>query len=680
MKKQELKTAFDEHKEPQIDTPNVENIYTEEERKYRQFLIDRLIDARDQRDQHHDELDGMTYPEYYESNLKGAISYIPPRENKDEVQVVTGTTREKKLAIMAAVNNLNLETEIQAYDKENFQDIQVGSMMTDAINKSEELENWNDEAKMLAYDELTTQGNVFIEELWWVETKWDKKKIKLDKIDDSTFKNFKPENKIKEIFKGCKRNVVPGLFVYLGNIKEFDEQQQPYIYTREAMTLEQAKALYGTWNRWKYVAHTFTTAAGEDSQDDVYAMNFRVENNTPENWVEVIKYQDRWNDEFMIMINGVMMLPAEFPMPWESGCYNITKGNLEPISPNFAYCKSVVAKTKTDQQVFDEMYRLAILKTKKSFLPPIANYSQQILTQSAFLPGKVHNDLMKGELEVLGGNPSLYALNQSEMAMMEMVKRFIDEKSINPVAAGEQPQGDPTATQTLLVSQQAKVRLGLMVFGFMALHKKLAYQRIYNILENWTKPIGTKVDEIKGAVVSKYMSFTVPAEFSEGAGERLIEFTEEKTPVMELIDREEGITRNEETRQVIDKKKRAKPRRIVQVNPKELRAFKYNWKAVVTVSERETSLVNRLVFNENLTQAYQLFGLESVNRDYAQQKWASINKVPANKFFNQGNASRVPAELQEALQNGGKPQERVSSQLRPKAKQAGAKELMREGA
>jgi hypothetical protein len=98
--------------------------------------------------------------------------------------------------------------------------------------------------------------------------------------------------------------------------------------------------------------------------------------------VEVLIYQDKFNDEFQILLNGVMQLPVGFPMPWEHGEYNLVQGHLEPISAFFAYSKSIPDKTFLDQQVLDEMYRLAVLKTQKSFMPPIANYSANILTKS----------------------------------------------------------------------------------------------------------------------------------------------------------------------------------------------------------------------------------------------------------------------------------------------------------
>ena len=540
-------TAFEEHKDQKnTGTERLDSIYTKEEIAYRDFLLERMVFARDQRDDNHDELDGMTYPEYYESNQKAAISYITPRKNKEETQIVTGVTREKKLAIMSNILNLNLKHQVHAYNEDKAEVVEVGAAMGDMVTKSEEIEQWDDETKILAYDELTTQGNVFIEDMHMIETKWDKKKINLATLDEKAFKNFKPEKKVKEVFRGCKRTVIPGIFVYLGNVKEYMIEAQPFLYSAEVIPWDTAKAIYGSWMRWEFVPKKIERLNLDTEQEGSYGTNYSVTNSIPEGWVEVIKYQDKWNDEYQVFLNGTMMLPAEFPMPWESGEYSIVKGNLEPISAIFAYCKSIPAKSKVDQQVYDEMYRLSILKTQKSFLPPIANYSTNILNKTAFLPGKVHNDLQKGDIEVVGGNPDMYALKNTELQMMQFIKTVIDEKSVDPQTQGRTPAGDPTAEEIRTIQQQAKINLGLIILGFMSLQKKLTMLRIQVGLENWTKRIGTKLDLVTDTAVNKYETFNLETDIdNEGIGDKVLEFTEHPQSVEQLLDREEGIARDE---------------------------------------------------------------------------------------------------------------------------------------
>src|SRR5436853_7379551 len=121
--------------------------YTDKEKEYAGYLQQRLQLARDQRNQNHDEFDGMTYIQYYESNLKGANSFIAPKKNREDTTFVTGTTRQAILALLAKINMLNLSPEVKAFNKNNHQDVSTGQAMEDIITKVDQLDN--DELKKI---------------------------------------------------------------------------------------------------------------------------------------------------------------------------------------------------------------------------------------------------------------------------------------------------------------------------------------------------------------------------------------------------------------------------------------------------------------------------------------------------------------------------------------------------
>src|SRR5581483_7001256 len=126
--------------------------YSEKEKEYAGYLQTRLQIARDQRNQNHDEFDGMTYMQWYESNLKGANSFIAPKKNKEDTTFVTGTTRQALLAMIAKISQLNLSPEIKAFDKNDHED----------------------EKKLLRQYELFSQGTAFAEEVWTEEFRSNK--------------------------------------------------------------------------------------------------------------------------------------------------------------------------------------------------------------------------------------------------------------------------------------------------------------------------------------------------------------------------------------------------------------------------------------------------------------------------------------------------------------------------
>lgn len=621
--------------------------YTAEEAQYRGFLLRVLEQDRNNREQPHDEFNGMSYTQRYIENFKAGNSYTPPRKNPEDTSIVTGTTREKKNAIINSVLGLVFDTTFRAFDTNNLEDQQLGEAMSDCVFQANQIEQW-DERKIYAYDEMATQGDVFLQDNWVDEVRIDKKKIKLSEVTSETFKDFNAAQSMKVTFSGPRRSVLPGTQVYLGNIRQPVISLQPRIFTRQVISYNEAKSIYGNLPRFKNVPRDLVQTETADDSDH-FGFNWRLETMDKE-MVEVLIYQDKFNDEFQILLNGVMQLPMGFPMPWEHGEYNIVQGHLEPISAFFAYSKSIPDKTFLDQQILDEMYRLAVLKTQKSFMPPIANYSANILSKGMFLPGKVNNDLEKGEIEVLGGNPNTYSMQQSEFEMMKMIKGYIDEKSVNPALQGEKFGNRTTAVEVDTVMKQAKQQLGMMIFGFMNLHLQLDLLRLNILLENYTKDTGDKVNETGEKLEKKYRAITVERDLGDrGTGMKRIEFTENAATPEDLYDLEEGVTRDEQGIP-LDVNPPKKPMKVMQISPKALRATKYRWYPEVTVNERESSLADRISFEDRLTKAAQLFGIEAINFDYAKQQWAQKNKINPSYFFTKGQPMAVPQEQVDGIQ------------------------------
>lgn len=650
--------------------------YSDEEKQRREFDLREITIDRDNRETAQVFYNGMTYSQNYRSNMLAGNSYTPPRANAEDTQVVTGTTREKVLAIVSAVLQLNFETTFRAFDSNDQEDEELAEAMTDCVERANKMEQW-DEKKIYAYFEMAVQGDVYIEENYIDETVTDKKKIKISDVTEALMKDYKADYKTKTSVGMCQRNIIPGTQVYKASMTERFLRNQPHIWTREVRPYEVAKSIYGSLPRFKNVPRKLVSVG--PNLDDQFGVNFRLESTENES-CEILKRQDRFNDEFCLYINGVKMLPNGFPMPWEYQEYNLVQGSLEPISAFFSESKSIPAKTKLDQEILDEMYRLAVLKTQKSFMPPIANYSTNILSRSMFLPGKVNNNLQKGDIEVLGGEPGAYSMKPSEFQMIEMIKKFIDEKSLSPALEGAAGQGDQTATQNNNIVAAAKQKLGLMIFGFIQLHQQLDQIRLYNILENYTKPIDTKVDKLKQGLTDKYRSLSVNKAIGDkGMGVKHIQFTTEHNTPAELWDKQNGVTRGEDGTP-ISTMTPAKPMRILQVNPVTLRSMKFTWYGQCDPAPRETSLSDKIAFGDDLTQAMQLWGIQSVNTDYSQQKWAEQRKLDPNLFFNKNQ--QPPAMPGQQTDQSALPAPQESNQkklARPYGAGNGAAEMVRQG-
>lgn len=608
--------------------------YSDEEREYRGDLIKKLILAKTARDASQSEFNDMSYIEYYDSNLRAANSYIPPKKNKEDTRVVTGTTEEKENTLLSAILNYNLEPNFVAFDKDDMEVDELGKTMEDLVKKSREIEDY-DTKRLLIYKELLDQGTCFVEELWVEETKIEKKLKDVNWSDKVEVGKIKWDEKSVPGFTGCKSRLIRGDKVYLGNIKEFQLVNQPFIFTLDVVSYGEAKAIYGNWERFKYVPKKIVReAVTETSSYRSWSLEVMQEN-----FVEIIKFQDRFSNEFMIMLNGVMMLPHSFPLEAvsPSGDYTLAKGDVYPISQFSAYSKSIPAKTKVDQEVLDEMMKLIILKTRKSYMPPMANNTGRVLSRKIFSPAEITNQLDASKLTEIGTNAGVTA---GEFNAFQFIKKIVDEKSVSPAFMGESQSGKQTATEILEMKKQQMMKLGLVIYGVIALERQLSWLRSYNILANWTKEQDRRVNDVTGKMESVFKSVTLngPLENTQ-QGKKIIEFNPNagdytSEQVMEEENQLSNIMRM--------------PVRKTYISP-DVSKMKYYWFVTINPTQKDSSDLQWILFKQNISDAIQIFGPQSLDYSYLKERFATLSKENPQKFF----LKNVPAQPTEAMIGGG---------------------------
>jgi hypothetical protein len=610
--------------------------YSESEIKYLGALQDRLEQARNQREQKHDELDGMTYSQYWQSNERWVNTYIKPKEHKDENNYTSGLIRHKLFAFLAELIGLDLSPDISAYNEEQIEISRAGNAMEDVIAKTEELEV-DEEKKILRQYELLKQGDVFVEEVW------DEQFIKNKKIEgakgfDGTIKGVSWFTRLKRKFARPVRNIIPGINVYLGSIREYESPKQPYIFTADYKPYSWAQAKYGKWERWKYVSRDLRPLPQTDGVRSLQYNNWRL-NNTAKNVCEIIKYQDPTENEFAIIINGVLMTPVGLPLPWGYVDYNIIQQHLKPISASFAYAASLAKEMRNNTELLDDMKRALITKTWKSILPPHLNLSGKVVSRRVFMPGAITSNIAPGELLPIS-DKEVQGVTAGEYNMMTSLMQDIDRQSLNPVAAGQAPQGDPTATEVLQVSMQAKKALGVVVISASLLEWKLAWRRVDNLTAegHWFAAEKEVVDDAKGQIVEKYRTVGMdrPIE-GEGMGRRIVRIQKGQMPSpQELYDQEEQL-----------KQQTGVPHRIIILNPEEMELSRITWQITVRPKQKMSSELSRLMLSRMMADI-QFFG-PTVNLEHLQERFANAWEADPSKLFTQAPMGLPTPEAQPGM-------------------------------
>ena len=608
--------------------------YSDNERKYYGRVIPRIMNARDIRDESHDEFDGMNYLQRCEANLKGANTFVQPKKNKSDTNFVSGTIRQKIFAYLAAVSMLNLSPDIEAYDDKDRKWKDLGEAMEDVLFRLGELESegGDEENKLLRQYQMMEQGEVFVRESFSCKYHPEKK---IEGEFDGRLQSVSWKTVLKKIYEGPVRKIIPNENIILGNIHEYYMDNQPFVVDIELMPYEEAETLFRHFDRWQYVPRAITDIINSKYVDTkAYMPGKFYEGKKGE--VEIVRYQDRFANEVQIFINGIMMLPIGMPMEFKT--YDIVKQVNEVISSNFAYGKSSVFRLRNNVLLLDEMMRLALKKTQKSFAPPLANNTGKILSARIFDPGVVTTGLNPEKIKPL--DPNSQPVSGGEFSMIRQLMENIDKNSVGQTFQGQQASGTQTATQILETQKQAKMMMGLTELTCSLLERKLAWLRIQNVLLNWMKPEKIEYDEYAKEWVKKYRSIS-REKFMEGSGigEHIVRVSPE--PPSEAEMQEEATILSD-----IDKKtgKVIKPVKISYMNPKAIEEFKMKFFVTVIPKERKSDALGKVLFNEFALAAMQF---PDTNVRFLEERFAEHWEENPSKLFNQPK-EEIPPEGAEA--------------------------------
>ena len=550
------------------------------------YYIKRIDNAKTQRSQNRDEFDGLTYDDDYELNKRAGNAYLPPRNNDNEVRIVTGTTEKKVETVWNELISMNLQSEIMSYDKDDNEIRELGDDFNDIIDRTNQIERDDDFWKEFIR-ELLVQRGVFVQEVDECLTYTKKTPTRM-----SDYGKTKYQEGSRETYNRPRKKLLSGLNVYLGdiNIPFYRFQEQPYIVLYFRKSYDNARAQYGTWENWKYVSKGACSKT-PNLRPDFYRMN-----DLESEEVEEIHYIDPWNNEYMIIVNGIMMFDEPVACPWEilpDRRYNMSMVAIKSMGTDFAYGKSLVASAKTLQGLNSETIRLMIKKFRQSVQPPMGSRSKKIFSKDIFDEGSVTNGIKPDDLFRI--DPGQSGVTNAEFQIFNLIERKTEEFIAGGQTPGQEQSGEQTATEVAAQQRNFIKMLGMSVVSLMMAKREATYQRLYNLLENYTKPIKKKYNPMTDSVSNVFRKFTnVKGVFPDGKrGKKIMQFMDrpmepvEKDAIFDYEQREERLGR---------------PVRIKYIDVKLLGKITMLWFVTVSQKERDGSALEKVMFTEKLNQ------------------------------------------------------------------------------
>lgn len=565
---------------------------TEEAEQYA-VIVEKITQAISMREQPNDYFDGLSYSQTYLANKRAAHSYLQPKRNDDEVRINTGTTEKRIELVLNELLSLNLEGEVRAFDKDDNFMSDVGEVFTDIVKRTEQIELARDK-DITIFQELLTQPSVFVEELT-IE-----------------------EKKNKRMRKRCDRRLIQGVQMYLGDVNLPDTRwnEQPYLLKYVRMNYSEGEAVFKKLNpeKWKHVKPGHYSTLGAVSTQ-LYRKNSLTENE-----IEAFYYMSYPDDELQIIVSGVPFLEVGHKYTDEFGDlggYHITMVSLKPYSGDYAYGKPLTQSAKTLQALDNETIRNLVRKFRQVLEPPMGVTKGKVFSRDIWNAGAIVQGVKATDFEKLIDHQGV---TRSEMAMFDLIEKKVNEFIGTSQTEPLQSKTQVTATELMLAQKAAIKMLGNAVLAVMRLKERLTMLRVRNVLENYTKPTGRKVDPIDGKIKEVYARFSLEGQDVRGM---------EGTKVIQMMDR--GLTRDEEmgiykTEQ--ESRKTGKPFQLRTVNIPALKDLDFYFYVNVSAKERESNQLDKAMMTDMLQQSQLITQMTGrpVNPDKVIQKFERTYK------------------------------------------------------
>lgn len=590
----------------------VTSLLTEKELRYFDFDMKRIFQNSMSREQAHAQFDGMGYMLYNETNEKADMSFLAKRRNKNETVITSGITHEKDSTLLSMINGFNFEPTVHAYFKGREID-DLSTILTSWIRDSRERERY-DEKKVLQNRAAIVQGTAFTREKF-VETNLPNKlildsEIDFTKLDELRFRN----DGVTKVSEGASCDYVDGKKIFLDDIRQPDIRLQPRVYTVDYVPRDMLYGIFGKSKRWQYVPQD-NAGAGLDfiTSDSIYSDMRFYENDLEK--IEIMETFDRTENRYQIYLNRVPMLHCEFPLTAISpkGIIPIAKGDISPMNL-FAYSKSLPAKTKIDQAVFDMMLKISIVKFKQSAFVPTANNTGKILTSEIYQPSAMIDDIEADKLKPLIDAPGV---TQADFSFLNFFREMIDSKSLAALLEG-QSGGTNTLGEYLDQQKKASVKIGGVFDGIINWEKQKVELRLYNLLANGAR----KLTGLRG-----YKDVYAKGETDTGEeGMNIIHIEDEvsKTPE-EVFDMEleaEDAGYNERHYYL-----KAKNLKRMLTDPDFYFTFE------ITPVDKNNDKLTKAMFVAEISQAQAIFGYDSLAVNKLKKKYARVMGHRFEDFF-----------------------------------------------
>jgi len=338
-----------------------------------------------------------------------------------------------------------------------------------------------------------------------------KAKRKIIKSYDPMTGEIETDEEEVESDNQCINFIIPLVSLYIKDFHIFDIQKQPSICWIERMNPREFENEFKKYPNYKYVK-TSPQLITKGEQDTYFTKEWqdRTDDDEP---IEVIRYFNKPEDEFIILANGVKIFNSPLILGKKKKWYPFAKTVFEPFATDFFYGNSLPNTLMGEQDVINALFNMSLDKTYKSMAANllIGNVNKDdfdLEDQNTTIDTKIYVQDINQVKEM-----PIKGIDQSDFKMIELVSRGLDLSSVDSNQQGVPGRG-VTAREVVIANENAKKLKGIVYLFLTSLWIQKIKLRIMNILTYFTQP---KVDKAIGEKGAEYQTFMVEgAELSSG--------------------------------------------------------------------------------------------------------------------------------------------------------------------
>lgn len=539
--------------------------------------------------------------DYMERNE--ADSYLLPwvtRKDSWRNNTRRQTIAEKIDAVVAAVADLNLTPELNSYDLYG-EEVKEAAEALEVCLQYADGQNLTDLKDKFSVRYLLVHGTI-AEDVSWMSMM---RNAKSSRLDFETGEVKQGKEMMKPDFERIWSQVHPLNRVVLADRTQPIISLQPHIWKLNVMPYESAEAIFSKWPNWKHVKPIYGTPSDEWTS---LVTQQQTEETGDARIVRMVTMEDRWRNEFAVILNGVLMTKPGSPMPGNSDLkdYSVTWTQLFPPSPHWAYGTSFVQRLRNDAVLLDFFYNALVDKQRQGLEPPIVSNYRTIMNRNMFRPGNAsQGDINFKRLIDHNG------ITSADLQMVQFIEENLNKASTPPIMSGQQGNVPQTAFE---VREQMRNALRAMygVFSSVSeMKRQRAEAELRLILEHYPKlGVGKIKSKVSDAVGGIKQVFTAKGEIDKNAtgGTKSVSFASLKDvnapKALEAMEAAEDLAKSQ-----------GNPMKQIVVDPNAISEMRHVVQVVINPADRKSKKADK----QELIDEYRMY----VGNPAIDQQWAA---------------------------------------------------------